>query len=104
MACKVKEISLSKRRRTQQLAAQLEIAQSAIMCIFKQQGSDFKRHTNAIKPKLTEDNQAARPQRALSKVDLNTTTTKGRCQAKPKFLPLFDEAHVDEKQFFLCRK
>jgi len=100
---KVKEIPFSKRRRTRQLAAQLEIPQSTIMYIFKQNGSIFKRHSNSLKPKLTDDNQRVRLQFALSKIDLNTTTSTRTQVSTPKFLPLFDEVHVDEKWFFLCR-
>jgi len=66
---KVKAIPFSKRRRTRMLAAQLEMPQSTIMRIFKQQGSIFKCHTNSLKPKLTEDNQRVRLQFALSKID-----------------------------------
>jgi len=58
----VKETPFFKRRRTPQLAAQLEIPQSTIMHVFKQKGSIFKRHSNSLKPKLTEDNQAVRLQ------------------------------------------
>jgi len=100
---KVKEMPFSKRRRTRQLAAQLEIPQSTIMYIFKQNGSIFKRHSNSLKPKLTDDNQRVRLQFALSKIDLNTTTSTRTQVSTPKFLPLFDEVHVDEKLFFLCR-
>jgi len=56
---KVKAMPFSKRRCTRMLAAQLETPESAIMCIFKQHGSIFKRHTNSLKPKLAEDDQRA---------------------------------------------
>jgi len=87
------------------LAAQLEIPQSSLMYILKEKGSVFRRHSNSLKPKLTAENQAARLQHALSKIDLNTTTTTSTRSENPtaKFLPLFDEVHVDEKWFYLCR-
>lgn len=72
------------------------------MHILKESGSIFKRHTNSLKPKLTEDNQRVRLQFVLSKIDFNTTTDARRGPAEPKFLPLFDKVHVDEKLFFLC--
>jgi len=37
------------------------------------------------------------------KLILNTTRDTHRGPAQPKFLPLLDEVHVDEKWFFLCR-
>jgi len=95
----------SKRRRTRMLAAQLEMSQSSLMHILKEKGSVFRRHSNSLKPKLTEGNQQARLQRALSKIDFSSTTTTSTRSANPtpKFLPLFDEVHVDEKWFCLCR-
>jgi len=107
LQAKVKEIPFSKRRRTRMLAAQLNIPQSSLMYILKEKGSVFKRHSNSLKPKLTEENQQARLQHALSKIDLSstttTTTTRAAANSTLKFLPLFDEVHVDEKWFYLCR-
>jgi len=56
---------------------------------------------------LTDQNKAARLQHALSKIDLSSTTTTTTTATRsatptPKFLPLFDEVHVDEKWFCLC--
>jgi len=103
LQAKVALIPFSKRRRTRMLAAQLEIPQSSLMCILKEKGSVFRRHTNSLKPKLTEANQLARLQHALSKIDLNALTSTTRQESTTKFLPLMDEVHVDEKWFFLCR-
>ena len=105
LQAKVAAIPFSKRRRTRMLAAQLEMSQSSLMHILKEKGSVFRRHSNSLKPKLTEGNQQARLQRALSKIDLSSTTTTGTRSANPtlKFLPLFDEVHVDEKWFYLCQ-
>jgi len=100
---KVAAIPFSKRRRTRMLAAQLEIPQSSLMYILKEKGSVFRRHSNALKPKLTEENQQARLQFALSKINLNTTTPTRHGPPQPKFNTLFDEVHVDEKWFYLCR-
>ena len=100
---KVAAIPFSKRRRTRMLAAQLETPQSSLMYILKEKGSVFRRHSNALKPKLTEENQQARLQFALSKINLNTTTPARHGPPQPKFNTLFDEVHVDEKWFYLCR-
>jgi len=58
---------------------------------------------SAVKPKLTEANQVKRLEHAMSKINLNTTTATRHGPAEPKFTTLFDEVHVDEKWFFLCR-
>jgi len=84
------------------LTAQLEMPQSSLMHTLKEKGSVFKRHSNAIKLKLTEENQRARLQFELSKINLNTTTPTRRGPPQPKFNTLFDEVHVDEKWFYLC--
>jgi len=49
---KVAAVPFSKR----DLAAQLETPQSSLMCVLKEKGSAFRRHSNALKPKLTEEN------------------------------------------------
>jgi len=100
---KVAAIPFSKRRRTRMLAAQLETPQSTLMHILKEKGSVFRRHSNALKPKLTEENQQARLQFALSKINFNTTTPTRHGPPQPIFNTLFDEVHVDEKWFCLCR-
>ena len=99
---KVAAIPFSKRRRTRMLTAQLEMPQSSLMHTLKEKGSVFKQHSNAIKLKLTEENQQARLQFELLKINLNTTTPTRRGPPQPKFNTLFDEVHVDEKWFYLC--
>jgi len=88
---KVAAIPFSKRRRTRMLTAQLEMPQSSLMHTLKEKGSVFKQHSNAIKLKLTEENQQARLQFELLKINLNTTTPTRRGPPQPKFNTLFDE-------------
>jgi len=64
---KAKDMPFSNKRRTRMLAAQPETPQSTLMCVPKEKGSAFRRHSNALKPKLAEENQQARLQHALSK-------------------------------------
>ena len=99
---RVLAIPFSKRRKQRHLAAQLNMPRSTIHYLLKSQ-KFFRRHTSAVKPKLTDENKLKRLQHAMSKIDLNTTTETRRGPAEPKFMPLFDEVHVDEKWFFLCR-
>jgi len=86
----------SKRRRERHLAAQLGMARSTVHYLLKSQ-RHFRRHSSAVKPKLTEANQAKRLEHAMSKINLNTTTPTRHGPAQPKFMTLFDEIHVDEK-------
>jgi len=100
---RVLAIPFSKRRKERHLAAQLGMARSTVHYLLRGQ-KIFKRISSAVKPKLTEANKVRRLEHAMSKIDLNTTTTSARLgPAVPKHMPLFDEAHVDEKWFFLCR-
>jgi len=103
LQAKAKDMSFSKRRRTRMLAAQLETPQSTLMCVLKEKGAAFRRHSNALKPKLTEENQQVRLRHALSKIDPNATTPARRGSPQPKFKTLFDEVHANEKSFYLCR-
>jgi len=100
---RVLAVPFSKRRKERHLAAQLGMARSTAHCLLRGQKM-FKRISSAVKPKLTEANKVRRLEHAMSKIDLNTTTTSARLgPAVLKCMPLFDEAHVDEKWFFLCR-
>jgi hypothetical protein len=57
------------------------------------------RHSNALKPTLTPEHKAARLEFAMSKVDPNTV----RNGSRPKYLPMLDEVHVDEKWFHMTK-
>jgi len=99
---RVLAIPFSKRRKERHLAAQLGMARSTVHYLLHGQKIS-KRISSAVKPKLTEANKVRRLEHAMSKIDLNTRTTLARLgPAVPKYMPLFDEVHVDEKWFFLC--
>ena len=58
----------------------------------------IKRHTNAIKPTLNENNKLHRLSFALSKCEYNEQNDQF------KFKPITNVVHIDEKHFYLTRE
>ena len=58
----------------------------------------LRRHSNSIKPHLTDANKAARLQWCVDMLE------HGSLHDDPKFKGLFDHVFIDEKWFFLTKK
>lgn len=90
---KVKAVPLSQRQNLRSLSAAIDVPKSTLHRILKQGG--LRRHSNAIKPLLTEANRKERVQFSLSMLVPGTNP--------PKFSDMFDCVHVDEKWFYLTK-
>ena len=82
----------SRRKRYRWLAAALDIPLSTVYYLTKQQ-CIFKKVRAPLKPTLTLDNRLWRVDHCISKIDKDSNL----------FYGMFDEIHVDEKWFFLCK-
>ena len=89
-AC-VLTLSLRQRKTVRDLAAGLSIPRSTMQNILSNPANGFRRHTSALKPKLTESNKLERVLYAIGK-------TNGECYGSME-----EEVHVDEKWFYLTR-
>ncbi|CAA7027457.1 unnamed protein product [Microthlaspi erraticum] len=58
----------------------------------------LRRHTNAIKPSLTEENTMKRLEFCLSMLDKDTLFHE------PKFVDMYNIVHIDEKWFYMTKK
>jgi transposase-like protein len=85
----IKAIPAKKRRSYRALAGQLEIPLSSV---WKMKKKVVVRHTNALKPRLTDDHKIARIEYALS---------MRNPQDKSKYQDMYDMVHIDEKWFFM---
>ena len=94
----VKAIPLADRRRYRHLAAKINIPTTTIWRMVKQEKPLF-RHTSNLKPKLTATHQHLRMLHCLERIDSRTINSRTQSM---KFVDQFDEAHVDEKWFFVC--
>ena len=98
MADKAREVKLNHRKTYRRLAKELGVSKSTIWRALREEGL-FRRHTNALKPTLTEANKYARLVYALDQVDESTIRSRGAA----KFKDMYDRVHIDEKWFFLCK-
>ncbi|XP_057521627.1 uncharacterized protein LOC130801764 [Amaranthus tricolor] len=78
------------------VAKQMEVSQSTV-CRWKR-NKVIRRHTNAIKPTLNENNKLHRLSFALSKCEYNEQNDAF------KFKPYTNVVHIDEKHFYLTRE
>jgi len=67
----VMAVPSNKRRKTRHLAAVLDLPRLTVHCLLKQE-KFFKRHTSAVKPKLTTANKHLRILHALEHIDQST--------------------------------
>ncbi|MEN9567564.1 MAG: hypothetical protein RLZZ69_2760 [Cyanobacteriota bacterium] len=89
----VKTVPLSQRSTLRSLSAAISIPKSTLHRKFKQ--GQLRRHSNAIKPLLTETNKSQRTEFALSLLVPGINP--------PVFQEMFDCVHVDEKWFYLTK-
>jgi DNA-binding Lrp family transcriptional regulator len=86
----IMQIPPSKRTTLKDLANELGISKSTLHRRFKEK--EFRRHSNAIKPRITDDNKKARVRYALSMLDPDSED--------PKFQGMYNIVHMDEKWFY----
>ena len=84
------QIPPSKRTTLKDLAFELNMPISTLHWRFKEK--EFRRHSNAIKPRITDDNKKARVRYALSTLDPDSED--------PKFQGGYNIVHIDEKWFY----
>jgi len=95
----IKAMPSNQRRKHRHLSAKVNVPVSTLHKLLK--GQHFlKRHSSALKPKLTSTNKHLRALHALEKID--EATINSRTQSM-KYRDLFDEVHVDEKCFYVSR-
>ncbi|XP_057538153.1 uncharacterized protein LOC130815683 [Amaranthus tricolor] len=78
------------------VAKQMEVSQSTV-CRWKR-NKVIRRHTDAIKPALNENNKLYRLSFALSKCEYNEQNDAF------KFKPFTNVVHIDEKHFYITRE
>ena len=93
----IRRIPLGERTNWRALSVNVGIPKSTLHDM-RRQGT-FKRHSSALKPRLTEENKLARIEHVLEEID--PTTIDGRREAKYK--NMHDRVDVDEKWFYLTR-
>ena len=93
----VKALPSSRRKRYRWLAAALDLPVSTVHYLTK--GAKlFRRARSCLKPTLTLDNRLVRLDHCLTKIVPSVDPT-----IQPRYSNMYDEVHVDEKWFFLCR-
>ena len=93
----VKALPRSKRKKYRWLAAALDIPLSTVHYLTKHQML-FRKPRAPLKPTLTVANKVWRIDHCISKIDPATIN-----DPNPKFVNMYNEVHIDEKWFFLCR-
>ena len=94
------EIPFRLRKTYRALASKLGVSHQLISNLLKKENI-FKRHKSSVLPTLTEDNKYHRVMHCLDKVD---PRTQNATRSGWKFKDFFDEVHIDEKWFYLCRE
>jgi hypothetical protein len=94
-------VPLNKRKTYRSLARELKVSFSSIYRLLHHE-KVFRRHTNDIKPSLTDENKLCRVEYVMDKIDPGTFQRTLR--SGPKYQNLYDEVHIDEKWFFLMEE
>lgn len=90
----IPSIPICKRGSLRSLSAASGIPKTALARKLKE--GSVRRHTNAIKPLLTENNKKQRIEHCLSFI-------RSDARVNGMFAEMFDQVHVDEKWFYLSR-
>jgi len=91
----IKQVDLRKRTTLKDLANELNMAKTTLWR--RLQEGLLRRHTNAIKSTLTDDNKVGRVRFCLSMLDEHTVPHD------PKFKVMYNVIHIDEKWFYRSR-
>ena len=93
---KFKAIKYELKSTQHSVAKQMEVSQTTV-CRWKK-NKVIRKHTNAIKPALAENNKLHRLSFALSKCEYDENSDAF------KFKPYTNVVHIDEKYFYLTRE
>lgn len=91
-----REIPLSKRTTFRSLACALNTNKSSLGRLLK--SGVIRRHSNAIKPFLKEENRRSRLQFCLSMLEVDSLPQD------PTFISMHNIIHIDEKWFYMTKK
>jgi hypothetical protein len=89
----LRNIPLNERMTLEAVSKRLRIGKARLSRYMRQ--GHIRRHSNSIKPYLTEANKKTRLQWCVDLLDLNSLPND------PRFKDLFDHVFIDEKWFFL---
>ncbi|XP_074352653.1 uncharacterized protein LOC141691797 [Apium graveolens] len=93
----LKSIPLSKRTTLRSTAYAIKVAKLTLFRCLKR-GGKIRRHSNSIKPFLTDKNKRSRVEFCLSMLDKNSFPNN------PQFVNMENIIHIDEKWFYLTKK
>lgn len=93
---KVVDIPLHRRTTIRSLAAALGMSPTVVFRSLKE--GQLRRHSNAIKPLIKEDNKKTRVKFCLSMLNKNALPHQ------PKFVDMYNVVHIDEKWFYMTKK
>ncbi|KAL7116842.1 hypothetical protein ACP275_03G031400 [Erythranthe tilingii] len=93
---RIREIPLHRRTTIRSLACSLGTKKSTLFRRFK--SGEIRRHSNAIKPFLKEENRKARLQFCISMLESDSIPND------PVFIGMYNIVHIDEKWFYMTKK
>ena len=93
---RVTGVPLQKRTTLRSMSMAMNVS---LTTLFRRKKEGFiRRHTNSIKPFITEDNKKGRLRFCISMLDRNTLSHE------PKFVDMYNIVHIDEKWFYMTKK
>ncbi|XP_018461805.1 uncharacterized protein LOC108832853 [Raphanus sativus] len=93
---RIVDVPLCRRKTLRSLTASLDVSCTSLFRCLKD--GLIKRHTNAIKPSLTENTMRVRLEFCISMLDRSTMPDH------PKFNAMQDVVHIDEKCIYMTKK
>ena len=93
---RIADVPLNRRTTLRSLAGALNVNHATLHARLKE--GLIRRHSNAIKPLLKEENKISRLRFCLSMLDA------GSLPHAPKFVDMYNTVHIDEKWFYMTRK
>lgn len=92
----IQEVPLHRRTTLRSLGVALNVSSTTLFRRVKE--GLIRRHTNAIKPYLKEENKRARLRFCISMLDPRSMPLE------PKFVDMYNVIHIDEKWFYMTKK
>ena len=99
-------VPLNRKKTYRSLAKQLGVSHQLVYRLLRKE-QVFRRHVSGLKPTLTNENKWWRLEWALDKTDPLSSRKPRNTRGDPPPLRChnpFNEAHLDEKWFFLCEE
>nr|ABN08865.1 mariner transposase, putative [Medicago truncatula] len=93
---KIRDVPLHKRTTIESLAYALDVKKTTLFWLIK--FGKIRKHSNAIKPFLKEENKRARLQFCIKMIDANSIPNN------PTFVGMYNIIHIDEKWFSMTKK